>query len=197
MRSFVRQRARFYSEREGPERIESWRVCGQLVDGVAKNPYSARFGILDLYWLARLLRAELSSIGVVTYARLVLDFAARGEGTAGRRIVRRCHGDRGGRADPARGVRLRERPGSERGGRSPATSANMRWRARRFPKWPRETMIWRRGVRRGACRARPPEDRRGFRTSAAFAPEPALAPTKTGRGWAGPGACARASTSRT
>ena len=67
LRSFIRSRVDFYVELEGKSHIDSWRVCGKLVDVTAKTPHTARFGLLDLYWLARLLRAEVSSVGVVTY----------------------------------------------------------------------------------------------------------------------------------
>jgi hypothetical protein len=67
LRSFIRSRVEFYTELEGKSEVDSWRVCGKLQDVTAKTPHTARFGLLDLYWLARLLRAEVSSVGVVTY----------------------------------------------------------------------------------------------------------------------------------
>jgi len=67
LRSFIRSRVDFYTELEGKSEIDSWRVCGKLQDVTAMLPHTARFGLLDLYWLARLLRAEVSSVGVVTY----------------------------------------------------------------------------------------------------------------------------------
>lgn len=67
LRKFIRGRVEFYTELEGPAQIASSRVSGRLRDVTAKKPHTARFGLLDLYWLARLLRAEVSSVGVVTY----------------------------------------------------------------------------------------------------------------------------------
>ncbi|HEY7185956.1 MAG TPA: patatin-like phospholipase family protein [Vicinamibacterales bacterium] len=67
LRSFIQSRVDFYTELEGKNAIDSWRVGGKLQDVTAKTPHTARFGLLDLYWLARLLRAEVSSVGVVTY----------------------------------------------------------------------------------------------------------------------------------
>ena len=55
-------------------------VCAESSRTVSPRiPYSARFGVLDLYWLARLLRAELSSVGVVTYEGASWICVARGK----------------------------------------------------------------------------------------------------------------------
>jgi hypothetical protein len=67
LRRFIFDRVAVYSNLEGPAKIERWRVCGRLTDVMAHMPHTARIGLLDLYWLARLLRAEVSSVGVVTY----------------------------------------------------------------------------------------------------------------------------------
>ena len=67
LRKFIRSRVEFYTELEGQAHIDSFRVSGQLLDATAKKPHTARFGLLDLYWLARIFRAEVSSVGVVTY----------------------------------------------------------------------------------------------------------------------------------
>jgi len=66
--AFARQKARFYESLEGRKGIERWRQEGQVAGGwSAKNPLTARFALTDLYWLARLLRAEVSPAGVVVY----------------------------------------------------------------------------------------------------------------------------------
>jgi hypothetical protein len=171
MRSFVRQRARFYTEREGPEHIESWRVCGQLVDGVAKNPYSARFGILDLYWLARLLRAELSSIGAVTYEGSswisLLAERARQDGEPPDVVIAIEE------AEPI--LRAVFDYASDLVQNAVAMACDERDHAlagEAFPKWPRETIIWRRVYDEELAELALQRTKRGFRTSAAFAPEP-------------------------
>lgn len=67
LRRFIRHRVGFYVNLEGEAAIASSRVRGRLQDVTAKKPHTARFGLLDLYWFARLLHAEVSSVGVVTY----------------------------------------------------------------------------------------------------------------------------------
>jgi hypothetical protein len=67
LRTFIRSRVEFYTELEGQEHIDAFRVSGRLLDVTAKKPHTARFGLLDLYWFARLFYAEVSSVGVVTY----------------------------------------------------------------------------------------------------------------------------------
>jgi hypothetical protein len=67
LRRFIRGRVAYYTNLEGEAAMESWRVRGRLQDVTAKKPHTARFGLLDLYWFARLLHAEVSSVGVVTY----------------------------------------------------------------------------------------------------------------------------------
>lgn len=67
---FASTKAQFYTVIEGEDRVAAWRLRGFARDTwTAKHPISARFGILDLYWLARLLRAEVSSAGIVSYGR--------------------------------------------------------------------------------------------------------------------------------
>jgi hypothetical protein len=171
LRAFVRQRVKFYNELEGPKRIESWRVCGRLTDGVAKNPYSARFGVLDLYWLARLLRAELSSVGVVTYAGeswiSLLAERARQDGESQDTITAieeaepvlravfdyACH-----LVQNAISIACDEREHAH----APET----------FLKWPGETVIWQRAYDEELAELAVQRKRRGFGESAEFAPEP-------------------------
>ncbi|HLG58906.1 MAG TPA: patatin-like phospholipase family protein [Vicinamibacterales bacterium] len=67
---FARTKAEFYIGLEGEDRLAAWRNMDFERDAwTAKHPLTARFGILDLYWLARLLRAEVSSKGIVSYGR--------------------------------------------------------------------------------------------------------------------------------
>ena len=68
LRAFVQQRATSTAASRHKNASSRGACAASLTDGVAKNPYTARFGALDLYWLARLLQAEVSSVGVVTYA---------------------------------------------------------------------------------------------------------------------------------
>jgi hypothetical protein len=67
---FASAKAQFYIRLEGEARLTAWRALGFAGDAwTARHPLTARFGILDLYWLARLLRAEVSSTGIVSYRR--------------------------------------------------------------------------------------------------------------------------------
>lgn len=67
------QRYEFYARLErrngGAERVERWRE-GKHVEGTwhARNPLAARCGVADLYWLAGILRAEVSPRCVVRYS---------------------------------------------------------------------------------------------------------------------------------
>ena len=55
--AFARAKAAFYMNLEGQQRMARWQTLGFARDTwTAKHPLSARFGVLDLYWLARLLR---------------------------------------------------------------------------------------------------------------------------------------------
>jgi hypothetical protein len=182
MRAFVQHRVSFYSGLEGRERIESWRVCGRLTDGVAKNPYSARFGILDLYWLARLLRAELSSVGVVTYEGAswisLLAERARQDGESresaaaieeSEPVLRAVFDYAGDLVQNAVAIACDER--------DHALAPEV------FPQWPRETVIWRRAYDEELAELAIQRTKRGFRASAAFAPEPVRDEDGSRVGW--------------
>ena len=66
------QRYTFYAgierRRGGDERVDRW-LEGTRVEGDwhTRNPLAARCGVADLYWLAKILRAEVSPRGVVRY----------------------------------------------------------------------------------------------------------------------------------
>ena len=77
---WAQHRATFYEKLEASknnsnaEREEKRGTSGERrtsIEGewTPKNPLAARFGVVDLYWLARILRAEVSADGVVTYDR--------------------------------------------------------------------------------------------------------------------------------
>ena len=55
------------AELEG-DRIAAWEQRTVAGTWSARNPITARFGVYDLYRVARLLRAEVSPTGEVTYA---------------------------------------------------------------------------------------------------------------------------------
>ena len=171
LRAFVQQRASFYTGLEGKKRIESWRVCGQLTDGVAKNRYTARFGALDLYWLARLLQADVSSVGMVTYAGpswiWLLAEKARQDGEDAdvirtleetEPVLRAVFDYACDLAQNAIAIACDEREHADEGGA--------------FPTWPPETVIWRRAYDEELAELAVQRARRGFRTIAEFAPEP-------------------------
>jgi hypothetical protein len=65
---FAQSKAGFYVNLEGEASLTAWREV-DFARGVwtAKQPITARFGVLDLYWLARLLRADISPAGIVSY----------------------------------------------------------------------------------------------------------------------------------
>jgi hypothetical protein len=83
---WAHQHARFYISLEPLNTQESWAVQDVLErrrpkDGwVITNPVAARIALADFYWLARLLRAEVSASGQVSYAKTswmhVLNFEA-------------------------------------------------------------------------------------------------------------------------
>jgi len=62
MVSWIRNRVVFYCRLEGID------ASNPLlhVEWLARNPLSARFAVLDLYWLSRLLRADVTAVGTVT-----------------------------------------------------------------------------------------------------------------------------------
>lgn len=64
---FAEQKTQFYRELEG-DRIAAWEQEPVAGTWSARNPITARFGVYDLYRVARLLRAEVSPTGEVTYA---------------------------------------------------------------------------------------------------------------------------------
>ena len=171
LRAFIEQRTSFYTGLETKQRIESWRMCGQLADGVAKNPYTARFGALDLYWLARLLQADVSSVGMVTYAGpswiSLLAQKARQDGEdkeairtleEAEPVLRAVFDYACDLAQNAVAIACDEREHLD----EPGT----------FPKWPSETVIWRRAYDEELAELAVQRTKRGFRTSAEFAPEP-------------------------
>lgn len=72
--SWSRKRTAFYLSRGGGKVLtanpagitEDTQVA---TDWVVTNPFAARFALADIYWLARLLRADIASTGRVTYER--------------------------------------------------------------------------------------------------------------------------------
>ncbi|HKD06760.1 MAG TPA: hypothetical protein VKB79_12735 [Bryobacteraceae bacterium] len=69
--AWAKQRADFYANlerRSQPARVEQL-LEGEVREGDwhARNPLAARCGVIDYYWLARLLRAEVSPRGGVRY----------------------------------------------------------------------------------------------------------------------------------
>ena len=64
---FAEQKTQFYRQLEG-DRIAAWEQEPVAGTWSARNPITARFGLYDLYRVARLLRAEVSPTGEVTYA---------------------------------------------------------------------------------------------------------------------------------
>jgi len=66
---FAEQRKAFYLSLEDRDRLRRWSESGRAQGTWSvRNPLTARFGLSDLYWLARLLRAEVSPSGVVNYS---------------------------------------------------------------------------------------------------------------------------------
>ena len=73
LKEWARVRFEFYSGLEELNHnkrlwVENWR-CNAWKEGawVAQNPLSARCALVDFYWLAKLLRAEVTPHGIVTY----------------------------------------------------------------------------------------------------------------------------------
>lgn len=84
--AFARGKRTFYADLEGTDGLDAWRDLAFDRDAwTARHPLTSRFGILDLYWLARLLRAEVSFTGTVSYGHdswLSLLAAREPEGSA-------------------------------------------------------------------------------------------------------------------
>lgn len=67
---FAGAKRQFYASLERADRLATWQGFGFARDAWhSRNPLSARFGAIDVYWLARLFRAEVSASGAVTYGR--------------------------------------------------------------------------------------------------------------------------------
>ena len=64
---FAEKKTEFYRHLEG-DSIAVWEREPVAGTWSARNPITARFGVYDLYRVARLLRAEVSPTGEVTYA---------------------------------------------------------------------------------------------------------------------------------
>ncbi|HUR32250.1 MAG TPA: patatin-like phospholipase family protein, partial [Vicinamibacterales bacterium] len=66
--AFASRKAAFYEPLEDVA-LAVWRSSGCTPGGLcARNPLTARFGLYDLYWFARLLRGEVTPTGAVTFA---------------------------------------------------------------------------------------------------------------------------------
>ncbi|HEX7796089.1 MAG TPA: patatin-like phospholipase family protein, partial [Vicinamibacterales bacterium] len=65
---FAAFKTEFYCNLEGVERIAAWQRDPVPGTWSARHPITARIGVYDLYRVARLLRAEVSPTGEVTYA---------------------------------------------------------------------------------------------------------------------------------
>jgi hypothetical protein len=68
MQDAIHLRATFYKQLEDePQNSVSNRMMGEEL---ITNPVAARFALADIYWIARLLRAEVSGGAAVTYSRV-------------------------------------------------------------------------------------------------------------------------------
>ena len=66
--AFAREKVAFYTGLETKARVENWKTWGRIAGSLsASHPLTARFGLFDLFWLAKILRADVSPGGVVTY----------------------------------------------------------------------------------------------------------------------------------
>ena len=66
--TFAREKASFYTSLETEARVARWKKWGAIAGSLsASHPLTARFGLFDLFWLAKILRADVSPAGVVTY----------------------------------------------------------------------------------------------------------------------------------
>jgi hypothetical protein len=67
---WARVRAESYLNLEDADRVNRWKK-EHWVEGkwIAKNAATARLGVVDLYWIARILGAEVTASGVVMYER--------------------------------------------------------------------------------------------------------------------------------
>jgi len=61
---WVTDRVNFYKYLEGPRTDDATQLRSVWL---ARNPLTARFGVIEIFWLARVMRAEVSSIGRVRY----------------------------------------------------------------------------------------------------------------------------------
>jgi hypothetical protein len=66
--AFAREKVAFYTGLETKARVDRWKEWGRIAGSLsASHPLTARFGLFDLFWLAKILRADVSPGGVVTY----------------------------------------------------------------------------------------------------------------------------------
>ena len=66
--TFAREKTAFYTSLETEARVARWKSWGSIAGSLsASHPLTARFGLFDLFWLARILRADVSPAGVVTF----------------------------------------------------------------------------------------------------------------------------------
>ena len=66
--TFAREKVSFYTSLETEARVARWKKWGAIAGSLsASHPLTARFGLFDLFWLAKILRADVSPAGVVTY----------------------------------------------------------------------------------------------------------------------------------
>ena len=179
LRKFIRSRVDFYTELEGQAHIDSFRISGRLLDVTAKKPHTARFGLLDLYWLARLFRAEVSSVGVVNYKgrslfRLLAERA-------------RIDGEDGAEFDDAVALlRAVFDFTCDLLLNSVAIACDQLDRAMNpetFPDWPAETVTWRRAYDEELAEVAQQRHRRGFPHKGFFAkvsPDATASPATVG-----------------
>jgi hypothetical protein len=169
LRKFIRARVEFYTELEGKAHVDSFRVSSRLQDVTAKKPHTARFGLLDLYWLAKLLHAEVSSVGVVSY-------------TAGPSLLQllaeraRIDGDdpTNELADATPLLRSVFDFTCDLVLNSVAIACDQLDRAMNpgtFPQWPAETVTWRRAYDEELAEVAQQRHKRGFPEAALFTKE--------------------------
>ena len=137
---FAQSKATFYVQLEGEERLAAWQKAGFAHDSwTAKHPITPRFGILDVYWFARLLRAEVSSTGIVSYGREAwLSLLAARETEGSERAEKMARVD-----DVLRSVFDFTCDLVQNAADIATESLHRRTDPEAFPTWPPETVSWR------------------------------------------------------
>jgi Patatin-like phospholipase len=134
----VRGLVDMYVDVEGRGSVDAARVSGRLFTYSAKIPYTARLGLLDLYVIARLFRADVSVAAVVSYPKPSwLELL--------RECVRRDGGDWWEIDEAIPILRAVLEVTCELVQNSGAIMADARDRALerlQFPRWPPETVTW-------------------------------------------------------